>query len=155
LFVPLLIGTGGNTGAQATTVVIRAMSLGEVRIADLPRVVWREARVGLILGAMLALVGFGPVALFLSIDMAWVVSLTLLAICTWATFTGSMMPLLADRVGIDPAVVSPGLCLASEPPSASLAGRSRMVLIPSPDRSDRVPSMPSASTQQHPNSEAR
>jgi magnesium transporter len=106
LFVPLLIGTGGNTGAQATTVVIRAMSLGEVRIADLPRVVWREARVGLILGAMLALVGFGPVALFLSIDMAWVVSLTLLAICTWATFTGSMMPLLADRVGIDPAVVS-------------------------------------------------
>jgi magnesium transporter len=55
---------------------------------------------------MLALVGFGPVALFLSVDMAWVVSLTLLAICTWATFTGSMMPLLADRVGIDPAVVS-------------------------------------------------
>lgn len=106
LFVPLLIGTGGNTGAQATTVVIRAMSLGEVRISDLPRVVWREARVGLILGAMLAVVAFGPVALFLSTDMAWVVSLTLLAICTWATFIGSMMPLLADRAGIDPAVVS-------------------------------------------------
>jgi Mg/Co/Ni transporter MgtE len=46
LFIPLLIGTGGNSGAQASTAVIRAMALGEVRFADLPRVVWREARVG-------------------------------------------------------------------------------------------------------------
>jgi magnesium transporter len=106
LFVPLLIGTGGNTGAQATTVVIRAMSLGEVRVADLPHVVWREARVGLLLGGMLAVVGFAPVAFFFSLEMAWVVSLTLLAICTWATFAGSMLPIIADRVGIDPAVVS-------------------------------------------------
>jgi magnesium transporter len=106
LFIPLLIGTGGNTGAQATTVVIRAMSLGEVRVSDLPRVVWREGRVGLLLGGMLALAAFGPVAFFFSADMAWVVSLTLLAICTWATFAGSMLPIVADRVGIDPAVVS-------------------------------------------------
>lgn len=106
LFIPLLIGTGGNTGAQAATVVIRAMSLGEVRFSDLPRVVWREARVGLLLGGMLAALGFAPVALFFGVPMAWVVSLTLLAICTWATFAGSMLPLLADRVGVDPAVVS-------------------------------------------------
>jgi magnesium transporter len=106
LFVPLLIGTGGNTGAQATTVVIRAMSLGEVRVTDLPRVVWREARVGLLLGGMLAVVGYVPVAFFFTVDMAWVVSLTLLAICTWATFAGSMLPIVANRVGIDPAVVS-------------------------------------------------
>lgn len=106
LFVPLLIGTGGNTGAQATTVVIRAMSLGEVRVTDLPRVVWREARVGILLGAMLSVVAFAPVGFFFSFDMAWVVSLTLLAICTWATFAGSMFPIIADRVGIDPAVVS-------------------------------------------------
>lgn len=106
LFVPLLIGTGGNTGAQAATVVIRAMSLGDVRFVDLPRVLWREARVGILLGGMLSVVGFAPVTVFFSLDLAWVVSLTLLAVCTWATFAGAMMPMLADRVGIDPAVVS-------------------------------------------------
>jgi magnesium transporter len=106
LFIPLLIGTGGNTGAQATTVVIRAMSLGQVRFGDLPRVVWRGARVGLMLGGMLALAGFAPVAFFFGIDMAWVVCLTVLAICTWATFAGSMLPLVASRAGVDPAVVS-------------------------------------------------
>ena len=106
LFVPLLIGTGGNTGAQAATVVVRAMSLGDVRFADLLRVLAREARVGVLLGGMLSVVGFVPVAFFFGTDMAWVVSLTLLSICTWATFAGAMLPMIADRVGIDPAVVS-------------------------------------------------
>lgn len=106
LFIPLLIGTGGNTGAQAATVVIRAMSLGEVRFTDLPRVVWREARVGLLLGGMLAAIGFAPVALFFGVSMAWVIGLTLLSICTWATFAGSMLPMIAERLGVDPAVVS-------------------------------------------------
>jgi magnesium transporter len=106
LFIPLLIGTGGNTGAQATTVVIRAMSLNQLRFQDLPRVVRREARVGLMLGGMLALVGFGPAAFFFGTEMATVVCLTIVAICTWATFAGSMLPLVASRVGVDPAVVS-------------------------------------------------
>jgi len=106
LFIPLLIGTGGNTGAQATTVVIRAMSMGEVRFSDLPKVVWREARVGLMLGGMLAAVGFLPVAFFFGWPLAVVVSLTLLAVCSWATFAGSMLPMVADRLGVDPAVVS-------------------------------------------------
>lgn len=106
LFVPLLIGTGGNTGAQATTVVIRAMSTGDLRFSDLPRVVWREARVGILLGGMLGLIALPVVTLFFDFDMALVVSLTLLAICTWATFAGSMLPMVADRIGIDPAVVS-------------------------------------------------
>ena len=106
LFIPLLIGTGGNTGAQATTVVIRAMSMGEVRFSDLPEVVWREARVGLMLGGMLAAVGFFPVAFFFGWPLAVVVSLTLLAVCSWATFAGSRLPMVADRLGVDPAVVS-------------------------------------------------
>ncbi len=106
LFVPLLIDTGGNTGAQATTVVIRAMATSELRFSDLPRVVWREARVGLMLGSMLAVVGFPLVALFYSADLAAVVSLTLIAICTWATLAGSMLPMVVDRLGMDPAVVS-------------------------------------------------
>jgi magnesium transporter len=106
LFVPLLIGTGGNSGAQAAVAVIRAMAVDEVRFGDLPRVIWREARVGLMLGVMLAAVSFGPVALIFGMDIATVVSLTLVAICTWATFVGSMLPMLGQRMGVDPAVVS-------------------------------------------------
>lgn len=106
LFVPLLIGTGGNSGAQAATAVIRALAVGEVRFGDLPRVVWREARVGLLLGVMLAAAVFVPVAVIWQVDLALVVALTLVSICTWATIAGSALPLLARRVGVDPAVVS-------------------------------------------------
>jgi magnesium transporter len=106
LFIPLLIGTGGNSGAQASTAVIRALAVGEVRLADLPRVVWRETRTGLMLGALVAAAVFGPVAVLFGARMALVVSLTLVAICTWATAAGSALPLLARRAGVDPAVVS-------------------------------------------------
>lgn len=106
LFVPLLIGTGGNSGAQASTAVIRAIAVGEVRFGDLPRIVWRETRVGLLLGAMLASAAVVPVALIWDADLATVVGLTLVTVCTWATIAGSALPLLAKRVGVDPAVVS-------------------------------------------------
>ncbi|HVL97969.1 MAG TPA: magnesium transporter [Egibacteraceae bacterium] len=106
LFIPLLIDTGGNSGSQAATVVIRAQAVGEVRFADLPRIVWRETRVGVLLGIMLAVVGFPIVSLVFDTQLATVVSLTLVAICTWASFAGGMLPMLAKRVGIDPAVVS-------------------------------------------------
>lgn len=106
LFIPLLIDTGGNSGSQASTVVIRAMAVGEVRFSDLPRIIWRETRVGLLLGAMLALVGFPIVGVLFGWDFAIVISLTLVAVCTWASFAGGMLPVLAKRVGIDPAVVS-------------------------------------------------
>lgn len=106
LFVPLLIGTGGNSGAQAAVAVIRAMAVDEVRFGDLPRVIWREARVGLMLGVMLASVTFLPVTILFGADIGIVVSLTLIAICAWATFAGSMLPMLAQRSGVDPAVVS-------------------------------------------------
>lgn len=106
VFIPLLIGTGGNTGAQAATMVIRAMALGELRFADLPRVVGREALVGLALGAMLGVIAFPAVWLFFDAGMATVVAVTLLVVCAWATFTGAMLPLLARRAGVDPAVIS-------------------------------------------------
>ncbi|KGM11510.1 magnesium transporter [Cellulomonas bogoriensis] len=106
LFIPLLIDTGGNAGSQAATVVIRAMALGEVRFSDLPRIVWREARVGILLGAMLAGIGFPIAAVFFGPEVGLVISLTLLAICVWASFVGGMLPVLARRLGIDPAVVS-------------------------------------------------
>jgi magnesium transporter len=106
LFVPLLIGTGGNSGSQAATVVIRAMAVGEVRFRDLPKVVGRELLTGVMLGLMLGAVGFLPVMLFLTVEFALVISLTLLMICGWATFAGAALPMIARRVGIDPAVVS-------------------------------------------------
>ncbi len=106
LFIPLLIDTGGNSGSQASTVVIRAMAVGEVRFSDLPRIIWRETRVGLLLGAMLAFVGFPIVGLLFGWDFATVIAFTLVAVCTWASFAGGMLPVIAKRVGIDPAVVS-------------------------------------------------
>jgi magnesium transporter len=106
LFVPLLIGTGGNTGSQAATMVVRALAVGEVHFADLPRVVRREFVTGVVLGGMLALLAFVPVALIFDAQIATIVSLTLVSICTLATFLGAMLPMLAKRVGIDPAVIS-------------------------------------------------
>lgn len=106
LFVPLLIDTGGNSGAQASTAVIRAMAVGEVRVGDLRRIMWREARVGTLLGGMLGAAVFVPVAVIWGTLFAVVVSATIVAICTWASLAGSVLPLIAKRVGVDPAVVS-------------------------------------------------
>jgi magnesium transporter len=106
LFIPLLIDTGGNSGSQAATAVIRAMAVGEVRFGDLPRILWREARVGVLLGAMLAAAGFVPVAVAFERDIAIVVSGTIVTICSWATIMGAALPMLARRAGVDPAVVS-------------------------------------------------
>jgi magnesium transporter len=106
LFIPLVIGTGGNTGAQAATTVTRALAVGEVRFDDIGVVILREARVGLLLGSMLGLLALGPAWLFAGREIGLVVSLTLLAVCTLAAFVGALLPLVARRVGVDPAVMS-------------------------------------------------
>jgi magnesium transporter len=77
-----------------------------VRFDDLRTVILREARVGLLLGAMLGLLALGPTWIFVGRDIALVVSLTLLVVCTLAAFVGSLLPLVARRVGLDPAVMS-------------------------------------------------
>lgn len=106
LFIPLVIGSGGNAGSQSATTVTRALAVGELRTTDVALVVLREARVGLLLGTMLGALAFVPTMLFIDYRMAAVVSLTLLAVCTLATLVGSLLPLLARRVGFDPAVMS-------------------------------------------------
>jgi magnesium transporter len=106
LFIPLVIGTGGNTGAQAATTVTRALAVGEVRFDDLGVVVLREARVGFLLGAVLGLLALLPTWLFVGPQIAVVVSTTLLTVCTLAALVGSLLPLVARRVGVDPAVMS-------------------------------------------------
>lgn len=106
LFIPMITGTGGNTGSQSATSVVRALALGEVRPRDLPRVLWREARVGAMLGLAVAAVGVGIGFVFADARLAIVIALSLLAVCTWAAIVGGCMPLLAKKLGIDPAVVS-------------------------------------------------
>jgi magnesium transporter len=106
LFVPLLIGTGGNCGAQAATTMTRAIAVGDVRFEDVVPSLLKEARVGLLLGLVFALLGFPLVAAVWSVALAGTVSLALLAICAWSTTVGALLPLASSRLGIDPAVVS-------------------------------------------------
>jgi len=106
-FIPLLIGTGGNTGAQTVSTLIRGLALGEIRTRDAWRVVLRELWSGLLLGLILGAVAFGRALLWgSSYPLAAVVGLTIIAICTWANTIGSLIPLVAQKIGIDPAVVS-------------------------------------------------
>lgn len=106
LFVPLLIGTGGNAGSQAATTVVRASAVGDVGPRDVGRVVGREVLTGALLGVTLAVLGIGPAALVAGPQIALVLALTVVCVCTLATTVGSSVPLLAKRLGIDPAIVS-------------------------------------------------
>ncbi|VXB00998.1 Magnesium transporter MgtE [Citricoccus sp. K5] len=106
VFVPLLIGTGGNTGNQAATTVTRALALGDVRSGDALRVVRREFAVGLGLGALLGTIGLVVAGLVYAWPIGVVIGLTLLSICTLAASVGSLMPIIARRIGVDPAVFS-------------------------------------------------
>nr|WP_245349468.1 magnesium transporter [Brachybacterium fresconis] len=106
LFIPLLTGTGGNTGNQAATTVTRALAVGEVRVRDLPRVVWRELRVGVTLGSVLGVLGLLVSGLVYGWPIGLVMGTTLLAVCTMAAIVGGLMPIVAKKVGADPAVFS-------------------------------------------------
>jgi magnesium transporter len=115
LFVPLIISSGGNSGSQASTLVIRAMALGEVAIADAWRVARREILVGLLLGSILALLGVGRVFLWEGLfgayggqaaGLAFTVAASVVAVVTWGTIAGSMLPLFIRRLGFDPASAS-------------------------------------------------
>ena len=106
LFIPLLIGTGGKVGTQASSACVRALAIGEVRLTDAARVAGREAGTGLLLG-----IGLGALAVvfglvFADLDVAVVVGTSLLFICLLAALVGGLSPLLAKRLGIDPALVS-------------------------------------------------
>jgi magnesium transporter len=106
-FIPLLIGTGGNAGAQTVTTIIRSIALGEIRLRDAWRVIGREAITGIIVGVVIGIVAFGRSLLWgVTVPLAVTVSITVLAICTWSTAIGSLIPLGASRVGVDPAVLS-------------------------------------------------
>lgn len=106
LFIPLLIGIGGNIGSQSATIIIRAMALGEIRFGDTGAVLFREIRVGALLGLVLGIMGFIFVSIVFGINMAIILSLSLFSIAVLAAFAGSLLPMTAKKIGIDPAVVS-------------------------------------------------
>ncbi|MDR1727154.1 MAG: magnesium transporter [Acidobacteriota bacterium] len=115
LFVPLIISSGGNSGSQASTLIIQAMALGEISIADWWRVMRREILSGAMLGGVLGVIGFARVLLwnlFLGTygEHAFLIGLTvgfsLVGVVLWGTISGSMLPLALKRLGVDPATSS-------------------------------------------------
>jgi magnesium transporter len=106
-FIPLLIGTGGNAGSQTVTTIIRSLALGEIKLRDSWRVLTREATTGLTVGLLIGIIAFGRALLWgAHMPLAWTVAITVLVICTWSTTVGSVIPLAAERLGIDSAVLS-------------------------------------------------
>jgi magnesium transporter len=106
-FIPLLIGTGGNAGSQTVTTIIRSIALGEIRLKDAWRVLAREMSAGVIIGILVGGVAFGRALLWgTTMPLAATVAITVLAICTWSTTVGALIPLVAERFGVDPAVLS-------------------------------------------------
>ena len=114
LFIPLLTGTGGNTGNQAATTVTRALALGDVHKSDILKVMWREVRVGLMLGAVLGFLGFLAAWVFFGIEIGIIIGTTLLSVCTMSATVGGAMPIVAKTVGADPAVFSNCLLYTSD-----------------------------------------
>jgi len=107
IFIPLLIGTGGNAGAQTTTTIIRAMAVGDIDWSDALRVWFHEVGVGLILGIGMAIIAFLLTIVWVSdFRLALTVTVSILTIVLWATGAGSLLPMVAARLKIDPTVVS-------------------------------------------------
>ena len=107
-FIPMLMSTGGNTGSQASTTVIRSLSLGEIRYRDIPRILLKECGTAILCGVTLAVVNFAKLMLIdrVSIMVALVVCLTILVVALVANLVGCLMPMLAKRLGFDPTVMA-------------------------------------------------
>ena len=114
-FIPMLMVTGGNSGAQASTAVIRSLSIGDSEPKDALRVIWKEWRVALLCGLSLAVVNFGKMLLVdsmllhnanVTVLVAATVSLSIVFIVMFAKVVGAMLPLIAEKIGVDPAVMA-------------------------------------------------
>ena len=106
-FIPMLMDTGGNSGAQSSTLVIRGLALEEIKLNDILKVIWKELRVSLVCGSALAIVNFGRVMIFNGSAMiGFSVSMALLATVLIAKVVGCVLPLAAKRMKLDPAVMA-------------------------------------------------
>lgn len=106
-FIPLLVGTGGNSGTQITSTIVRAMALGEIKMRDLGKVISKEVTASLMIAVTLALAGgFRGWLMGIGSDITLIVSLTLVCITVWSAIVSSIIPMVLKKCGIDPAVVS-------------------------------------------------
>lgn len=107
-FMPMIMGTGGNAGSQASVTIIRGLSIGEIEMGDIIRIIWKELRVSLLCGITMAIATFGKIMLIEQPGFmtSVVVSLTLVATIVTAKLVGCVLPILAKRVGFDPAVMA-------------------------------------------------
>lgn len=114
-FIPMLMGTGGNSGAQSSTAVIRSLSIGDMEPKNVLEVIWKELRVSLLCGATLSAVNFGKMLLVdrmllnnpdVTVIVAATVSISILFIVMFAKVVGSTLPMLAEKIGVDPAVMA-------------------------------------------------
>lgn len=107
-FIPMLMDTGGNAGGQASVTIIRGLSLNEISMGDILKIIWKEIRVAVICGVTLAVVSFGKVLLVdrVSLTVAAVISATMLLTVLVAKVVGCTLPILAKRIGFDPAVMA-------------------------------------------------
>ena len=114
-FIPMLMGTGGNSGSQSSVAVIRSLSLDEVEFRDLPAVIWKEIRVSVLCGLGLAVCNFGKMILIdrmlmnnpdVTVAVALAVSITVVFVVMVAKTVGCILPILAKKIGLDPAVMA-------------------------------------------------
>ncbi|MGN0432184.1 MAG: magnesium transporter [Lachnospiraceae bacterium] len=108
MFIPMLMGTGGNAGGQVSVTVIRGLSLGEIEYRDVPRIMWKEMRVALMCGGTLAIASLVKLMFFnrVGLMVALVVSLTLIVVLLLSKIIGCTLPIIAKRIGFDPAVMA-------------------------------------------------
>lgn len=106
-FIPLLLGTGGNVGSQITTTLVRAMAVGEIALRDIRWVLAKEAGVGIVIGAVMAVVAFARAEILgVGSDVAMVVAIAIAVISIWSSVVAAMLPLVLRRLRFDPTVVS-------------------------------------------------
>ena len=107
-FIPMLMDTGGNAGSQASVTIIRGLSLGEIRMSDLLKIIWKEIRVAILCGLTLSVANFAKMMLLdqVGLSVSLVVCLTLVVTVTIAKITGCTLPIVAIRIGFDPAVMA-------------------------------------------------
>ncbi|MCL1863777.1 MAG: magnesium transporter [Defluviitaleaceae bacterium] len=112
-FTPMLMGTGGNAGAQASTVIIRGMALGEIVKTDMLKLVWRETRIAFACSLVLGVVNFGRIVLMhQNFTLAWVVTLCLVITLVVSNMIGCVLPILAKTLKMDPAIMAAPLITA-------------------------------------------
>ena len=107
-YIPMLTDAGGNAGSQSTSTIIRGMAVGEIQPHDLPRILWRESRVALLCGATLAVCNFAKLLLFdkVTAPVALVVCLTLICTILLSQLIGGILPVAAEKLHVDPAVMA-------------------------------------------------